>query len=159
MNMSTAGAARPPIKLSIEAPNDVHVEQVDVFDGPVKNGQQLIVLKSFNIERIAIHLAAFKEHIAIAERPFRDGRIDAEISALKQKADLLAEIKQIADKDVKRRNEIYNVMYGPNKYNTTNPPPPDASNLQLVKTQTTQDSTTKGNPSDLTGSITRVQTH
>jgi hypothetical protein len=78
-----------PKTFSIEAPDDVSIEVVSVLNGPVTKGQQLLRLKSFNVERMEIHIALFKEHIDVMERPFKDGRIDQEIAMLKQKAGIL----------------------------------------------------------------------
>src|SRR5258708_39513910 len=76
----------------VEAPDDVSIEEVLVRNGPIKRGQQLLRLKSFHVERMQIHIALFKEHIDIMERPFQDGRIDQEIAILKQRPDVLNEI-------------------------------------------------------------------
>ncbi len=72
-----------PNTLLIEAPEDVQV--VSVTGGHTKKGQQLVILKSFHIEMMEIQLDLFKQHVAIMERPFNDGRIDAEIALLIQK--------------------------------------------------------------------------
>jgi hypothetical protein len=102
-----AGAGIPFVRVSqgatttgtfaIEAPDDVVVISI-APDGPVKKGDPLLSLKSFNLERMEIQLALFTEHIAILERPFIDGRVDAEIALVKAKMDALADrLKQKQD--------------------------------------------------------------
>jgi hypothetical protein len=83
----------------------VRIETVSVLNGPVAKGQELLRLKSLNVKRMEIHIALFKEHIDVMERPFKDGRIDQEIAMLKQKADILKDTVDWAGKKAKYLND------------------------------------------------------
>ncbi|MCP1757774.1 hypothetical protein [Bradyrhizobium elkanii] len=144
--------------LAIEAPDDVQVETIDVLDGPIKKGQRLLVLKSFNLDRFAIHLALFKEHIDIIERPFLDGRVQAEIDELNEKVALLHEIVSGAEREVRIRNEYYKLTLG--EYTTLNPPPQNIDTLFFFPMESTTTSsstaTSDGSESQKTSSISTL---
>jgi hypothetical protein len=87
-------------KLVIEAPDDVFVREI-TLDGHVRSGQPLALLESPNLDRQRSALLALQEHIAIIERPFRDGRIDEEITTLNTKARSLKDAADFADENVR----------------------------------------------------------
>jgi len=99
---TNAAAANAGTNLRVEAPDDVSVDAIISNNGPVKKGQQLMRLKSVNIDRAAIQIDLFKEHIDIMERPFKDGRIDDEIALLKQKSQLLSDIVDAVQRKIDR---------------------------------------------------------
>jgi biotin carboxyl carrier protein len=76
------------IKINIEAPFDVFVVSM-AAQGAVKKGDQLVTLRSLELERTEIQISLHSQHIDIIERPLTDGRVDAEITLARQKADLL----------------------------------------------------------------------
>lgn len=78
--------------IPIEAPDDVHVATMPVPAGKVSKGQTLFTLTSFATQRFQVQLDLFTQQIAIIEAPFNDGRIDAEINLIKQKAQAYAQI-------------------------------------------------------------------
>jgi hypothetical protein len=101
--------------LRIEAPDDVFIDQVLAGDGPVKPKKPLLVLRSPRLDRLIARVAAFQQHIEIAERPFHDGRVDEEVQALVQKSEFLQralewseEALQVAN-DKFRAGEIFQV--------------------------------------------------
>ena len=75
--------------LRIEAPHDVFIDHILARDGLVKPKKALLVLCSPQLDRLIARVAAFQQHIEIAERPFHDGRVDEEVQALVQKSEYL----------------------------------------------------------------------
>jgi hypothetical protein len=65
-----------------------------------------------HIERMEINISLFREHIAILERPFNDGRIDKEIEMVKNKAEMLNEIVNTTDKLLTYSREDYSLGKG-----------------------------------------------
>lgn len=127
---STASAKSISRTVTIEAPDDVHVEQLLAAYGPVKAGDPLFKLKSFNLESMKAKIDLFRIHIEIMERPFNDGRVDAEIEHLKQKAELSMHLMDIAQREYDRRNEYYKSIFGPDtRVSIENPPRVAPENL------------------------------
>lgn len=111
------------MNILIEAPDDIHVEQIAARPGRVKKGDLLFKLRSFAVETMQIKIELFKQHIEIMERPFKDGRIDREIEHLKKKAELQADTMQASQRALDRRNAAYFSLYLSDKYTAHNPPP------------------------------------
>lgn len=133
--------------IDIEAPDDVFVVGVSSQNGPVKRGDLLLTLKSYRLLQMQNHVSLVSDYIAITERPFDDGRIDAEIQRLKDAADALKEISDIAQSRVDQIVEAYKMGVIPSyKY-------PDNFHMSLptvsetngtTQAVTKSDSTTKG---------------
>ncbi|MET4514319.1 hypothetical protein [Bradyrhizobium sp. I1.7.5] len=118
-------------RISIEAPDDVHIEQVAAKPGNIRQGDLLFKLKSFAIESMQIKIDLFKQHIAIMERPFADGRIDQEIEHLKRKASLALEVMSASQRAINRRTAAYKSIFFDKNYTAFDPPPLRDSALDL----------------------------
>jgi hypothetical protein len=79
-----------------EAPDDVFVQEIAANE-QVAKGDKLIVFRSPGLDRLHASLESLLEHIAIIERPLKDGRVDEEIKTLNQKAPILKEASEAAD--------------------------------------------------------------
>jgi hypothetical protein len=100
---SDSDKSRRSETLFIEAPFDVRVEEILATNGSVRKGQSLMDLSSYHLDQMETHIALLTEHISIIERPFLDGRIDAEIGLLHQKVTLFSGIKDAMEQ---RRRKI-----------------------------------------------------
>jgi hypothetical protein len=90
MRQRRRGGTQDAPGTDIEAPNDVIVLSI-VGNGPVKKGQTLISMRSFQLEQAEIQITLHQQHLAVLERSFVDCRIDAEIKLLQEKASSLEE--------------------------------------------------------------------
>lgn len=85
-------------ELHIEAMEDSFVERVLSSNGLRKAGDPLLQLKSYKLLHAQLRIAGLKQQIEISERPFSDGRVDAEIKAIKDKAANLSAIYDVLQK-------------------------------------------------------------
>lgn len=95
----------------IEAPDDVFVTSI-IADGQVTKGQTIAMLESPALERLITRLNGLKGHLAIALRPFSDGRIAAQISEIKQKATAYQQGENAAHDDVTYMNGLTQTSAG-----------------------------------------------
>jgi hypothetical protein len=127
---TTTSAAAAVSKIAVEAPDDVTVISI-APNGRVAKGQQIVELRSFNIEKFELHLSLLDQHIEILERPFLDGRVDAEIAQLKVKAQFADDIRRMGQLRVDQVNTELSLGMPPlgspvdskgEPYTTRNPP-------------------------------------
>jgi hypothetical protein len=84
LSVSPAPAATTVLsnKIVIQSPFDAIVTY-GANSGPVKSGDKLFELRSFELEHFDIQLAMHEQHLDILERPFKDGRVDDDIGLAK----------------------------------------------------------------------------
>ena len=94
------------VAYDIEAPMDIFVDTVQTADGPIGVGQSLYTLHSYQVDSFQLRLSAFSQEIEIAERPFLDGRVDAQINLLSAKVANLADLQLQLTKTLSEFNFI-----------------------------------------------------
>jgi hypothetical protein len=148
-----AEAQRSGNRVTMEAPEDVLVLSV-ATNGSVKKGDILYTLTSVDVDRMAIELDTFSNHLEIAERPFKDGRVDAEIAFLKRQYEISAEIFEMFRLDIQQRDGYDALTFGPgfdtlhHHYNNID----DYLTIELQTTSTT--TSTQRNPEAISDSET-----
>jgi len=95
--------------LRLEAPGDAFIDQVLAVNGPVRQRQQLLLLQSPLLDRLLSRISTYEEHIAITLRPFKDGRVDEEIRAIKVKHDALQDAVTLCQQIFKDQQDRLNV--------------------------------------------------
>jgi biotin carboxyl carrier protein len=96
-----------------EAPCDAFVHEVSVKDGSVREGQKLLSLKSPQLQRIIARVGAMEEHLKIAERPFLDGRVDAEIKGIEKKFEFAKSAVEQNDFFLAKQKDKLEITIGP----------------------------------------------
>ena len=94
----------------IEAPYDVFVKVVVQPDGVVTAGQNLFLLTSHQVESFQARLDSAQQRLAIAGRPFTDGRADAQVASLTARTTALklaADMMQSAYDQLEQQNAIF----------------------------------------------------
>jgi biotin carboxyl carrier protein len=92
-----ANTTKSKQQLTISAPGDVTVQKWFVTNGQVKTGDMLATLSSIQLDKYRALLDSHAQLLAIEERPFLDGRVDALVQLAKTEQSAAQEARNAAN--------------------------------------------------------------